>query len=41
MVQASEEPSAEVSKDIEPSREFGTEYLDLLREEADRFKRED
>ncbi|MCU1259043.1 MAG: hypothetical protein JWO80_1928 [Bryobacterales bacterium] len=33
-----EEPSAEVSKDIEPSAEFGTQYLDLLRTEAARFK---
>jgi hypothetical protein len=33
-----EEPSAEVGKDIEPSAEFGTQYPDLLRTEAARFK---
>ena len=26
-----EQPSAEVSKDIEPSKEFGTLYLDILK----------
>lgn len=31
-------PSAEVSKDLEPSIEFGHRYLDLLREEVARFK---
>ncbi len=31
-------PSAEVSKDLEPSVEFGHLYLDLLREEIARFK---
>jgi hypothetical protein len=34
-----EEPSAEVSKDIEPASEFGNQYLDLLRMEAARFKK--
>jgi hypothetical protein len=33
-----EEPSAEISKDIEPSNTFGTKYLDLLKEEAAAFK---
>jgi hypothetical protein len=33
-----EQPSAEISKDLEPSREFGRFYLDLLREEIARFK---
>ncbi len=33
-----EQPSAEVSKDIEPSVEFGTLYLDILKEEIKRFK---
>jgi hypothetical protein len=34
----SEEPSAEVSKDLEPSRIFGRKYLDLLTTEAAAFK---
>ena len=34
-----EQPEANASKDLEPSREFGTEYLDLLKEEAAKFKR--
>ena len=34
-----ENPSVEVSKDIEPSEEFGDQYLRLLREEIVRFKR--
>jgi hypothetical protein len=33
-----EQPSAEHSKDIEPSKAFGHRYLDLLRQEAARFK---
>jgi hypothetical protein len=33
-----EQPSAEVSKDLEPSEEFGTFYLDLLKEEIAKFK---
>ncbi len=33
-----EQPSAEVSKDIEPSQEFGRFYLDLLKEEIAKFK---
>jgi hypothetical protein len=33
-----EEPSAEISKDIEPSRVFGMQYLDLLKKEATAFK---
>ncbi len=33
-----EQPSAEVSKDVEPSREFGTRYLDLLKTEIAAFK---
>ncbi len=33
-----EQPSAEVSKDIEPSVEFGHFYLDLLREQVALFK---
>ena len=33
-----EQPSAEVSKDIEPSREFGTKYLDLLKQQIALFK---
>ncbi len=35
-----EQPSPEVSKDIEPSREFGRTYLDLLKDEIARFKRQ-
>jgi len=35
----SEQPSAEESKDIEPSREFGRRDLDILREEIGLFKR--
>ena len=33
-----EQPSAEVSKDLEPSKEFGTRYLDLLGREVALFK---
>lgn len=33
-----EQPSVEVSKDIEPSKEFGNQYLDILREEISAFK---
>ncbi|MDQ2799985.1 MAG: hypothetical protein M3Y13_10110, partial [Armatimonadota bacterium] len=33
-----EQPSAEVSKDIEPSKEFGRFYLDLLKEQIAIFK---
>jgi len=33
-----EQPSPEVSKDIEPSKEFGRFYLDLMKEEIARFK---
>jgi hypothetical protein len=33
-----EEPSAEISKDIEPSHVFGMQYLDLLKKEATAFK---
>jgi hypothetical protein len=33
-----EEPSAEVSKDLEPSRIFGRKYLDLLKTQAAAFK---
>jgi len=33
-----EQPSAEVSKDIEPSQEFGRFYLDLLKEQIAIFK---
>jgi hypothetical protein len=33
-----EQPSAEVSKDIEPSKEFGTQYMDLLGREVSLFK---
>lgn len=33
-----EEPSAEISKDIEPSYVFGMKYLDLLKKEAIAFK---
>jgi hypothetical protein len=33
-----EQPSVEVSKDIEPSKAFGHFYLDLLKEEIRRFK---
>jgi hypothetical protein len=33
-----EEPSAEISKDIEPSRVFGMLYLELLKQEAAAFK---
>lgn len=36
----SEQPSAEVSKDIEPSLEHGRKYLDLLAEEVALFKRQ-
>lgn len=33
-----EQPDAEHSKDLEPSKEFGHRYLDLLRQEATKFK---
>lgn len=33
-----EQPSAEVSKDLEPSVEFGEQYLDILREEVELFQ---
>lgn len=33
-----EQPSAEVSKDIEPSKEFGKFYLDLMKQEIALFK---
>jgi hypothetical protein len=33
-----EQPSAEISKDIEPSEEFGMYYLQRLKEEIERFK---
>ncbi len=33
-----EQPSAEVSKDLEPSREHGRFYLDLLKEQVSLFK---
>ena len=33
-----EQPSAEVSKDIEPSREFGLRYLQLMKEQIGLFK---
>ena len=34
----SEQPSAKVSKDLEPSMELGRRYLDLLKEQAALFK---
>jgi len=33
-----EDPSPEISKDIEPSKQFGTLYLDILRQQAALFK---
>ena len=33
-----EQPSPEVSKDIEPSKEFGRFYLDLMKQEIAKFK---
>jgi len=33
-----EQPSPEISKDIEPSKEFGTQYLDIMKEEIALFK---
>ncbi|MDQ2730645.1 MAG: hypothetical protein M3Y56_03210 [Armatimonadota bacterium] len=33
-----EQPSPEVSKDVEPSKEFGTFYLDLMKQEIALFK---
>ena len=33
-----EQPSKEVSKDIEPSKAFGHLYLDILKEEIAKFK---
>ena len=35
-----EQPSAEVSKDLEPSNEWGDQYLQLLKEEIRKFKSE-
>lgn len=35
-----EQPSPEISKDLEPSKAFGHRYLDLLRQEVKRFKSE-
>ena len=37
-LEGGEQPTAENSKDIEPSMEFGHQYLDLLKEEIARFK---
>jgi hypothetical protein len=34
----SEQPSAEISKDLEPSKEYGRLYLDILKEEIRLFK---
>jgi hypothetical protein len=34
----SEQPNAELSKDIEPSTEYGTKYLNMLRDQAALFK---
>lgn len=34
-----EQPTAEISKDIEPSKEFGDFYLKLMKEEIAKFKR--
>ncbi len=34
----SEQPSAKISKDLEPSRQDGTFYLDLLREQIRKYK---
>jgi hypothetical protein len=36
-----EHPDAEGSKDLEPSKEFGHFYLDLLKQEIAGFKKED
>jgi hypothetical protein len=36
-----EQPSAQVSKDIEPSKEFGMQYLDILKDEISHFKKGD
>ena len=33
-----EQPTAEISKDVEPSAEFGTKYLDLLKQQIALFK---
>ena len=33
-----EQPSAQVSKDIEPSKEFGAQYLDILKAQIAKFK---
>lgn len=33
-----EQPSAEISKDVEPSKEFGDLYLKIMKEEIARFK---
>lgn len=33
-----EQPSVEVSKDLEPSKEYGHQYLDLLKSEITKFK---
>lgn len=35
-----EQPSTEISKDLEPSKEFGKFYLELLKDEIRRFKEE-
>ena len=33
-----EQPTPEISKDVEPSKEFGTLYLDILKDEIAQFK---
>lgn len=33
-----EQPTPEISKDVEPSKEFGTLYLDILKDEIAKFK---
>ena len=33
-----EQPSPQVSKDIEPSKEFGTQYLELMKQQISLFK---
>ena len=33
-----EQPSAEISKDVEPSKEFGHQYLDIMKEQIAEFK---
>jgi hypothetical protein len=37
---SSEQPSPQVSKDVEPSRELGSRYMDILKAQAALFKRE-